>query len=119
MVEQITDHGNVAEARLAIFFEAALYQRAYCVGTFDGSAVQSGSPRTTAAMTSVRSSPSKARLPGEHLVEHTAEGPDVAALVGRLPLRLLRAHVHGSAEMMPALVAMAGDVIVGDAERSA
>ena len=35
---------------------------------------------------------------GEHLVEHAAKRPHVAALVGRAALRLLRAHVGGGAE---------------------
>ena len=43
------------------------------------------------------------RQPREHLVEHDAEGPDVGALVGGLPARLLRAHVPGCAEHQSAL----------------
>ena len=39
-----------------------------------------------------------AALPGQHLVQHAAERPDVGALVDRLPARLLRAHVRGGAE---------------------
>src|SRR5215813_5627387 len=34
----------------------------------------------------------------EHLVEHAAEGKDVAALIGGVSLRLLRRHVAGGAE---------------------
>ncbi len=37
-------------------------------------------------------------LPGEHFVEQTAEGPDIGALIDRLPLCLLRTHVSGSPE---------------------
>ena len=37
-------------------------------------------------------------LPGQHLVEHRAERPDVAAFVDSFAARLFRAHVRGSAE---------------------
>ena len=37
-------------------------------------------------------------LAGEHLEQHDAEGPDVGALVGRPPARLLGAHVGRGAE---------------------
>ena len=39
----------------------------------------------------------------EHLVEHTPEGPDVAALIGRPSFRLLRRHVRRRAENHPGL----------------
>ncbi len=42
--------------------------------------------------------PANARLPGQHLVEHRAERPDVAAFVDGFAARLFRAHVRGSAE---------------------
>ena len=41
---------------------------------------------------------SNVRCAGEHLVQHAPECPDVAALVGRLPPRLLGAHVGRGAE---------------------
>src|SRR5262249_54092488 len=37
-------------------------------------------------------------LSGQHLEEHTAEGPDIAALVSLLAARLLGAHVRGRSE---------------------
>src|SRR6185295_13541405 len=37
-------------------------------------------------------------LAGEHFVHHTAEGPDVRALVDGAPARLLRAHISRGAE---------------------
>ena len=37
-------------------------------------------------------------LPGQHLEQDDAEGPDVGALVDRLPARLLGAHVGRRAE---------------------
>ena len=59
-----------------------------CGGVSAGSADQSGVDFTTAAISSVTSSPSNARRAGEHLVEHGAERPDVGALVDRLSARL-------------------------------
>ena len=43
----------------------------------------------------------KGDAPGQHLVEHAAERPDVGALVDHLPTRLFRAHVGGRAENRP------------------
>ena len=40
----------------------------------------------------------KGASPRQHLVQHAAECPDVAALVGLSSLRLLRRHVRGGAE---------------------
>ena len=59
-----------------------------------GSAAQAGSPRSTAASVSLTSLALERSLTREHLEEHAAERPDVAALVGRPSLRLLRAHVR-------------------------
>ena len=42
-------------------------------------------------------------VPGEHLVEHAPECPDVGPLVDGLAARLLRTHVGGGAEDRPAL----------------
>ena len=53
----------------------------------------------------------------EHLVQHTAERPDVAALVHACP-RLLGTHVGSGAEQHPTPVIIAGDVMVGDAVAS-
>ena len=52
----------------------------------------------------------------QHLVEHTAERPDVRALVDRQSARLLRAHVRGRAEddpCAPPAVASGARVRVG------
>ena len=46
-------------------------------------------------------SPSNGARPGEHLVQHAAEGPDIGPLVDDLAARLLRAHVGGGAEDDP------------------
>ena len=43
----------------------------------------------------------KRALPGEHLVEHAAERPDVAALLGRPSLRLLGAYIRRRPENRP------------------
>ena len=59
---------------------------------------QFGSPFNTVASVSLTSSPSKARLSGEHLVEHAPERPHVAAFVSRPSFRLLRRHVRRRAE---------------------
>ena len=67
-------------------------------GVLAGRAFQSGSARRIAAIVSDTSSPGNARRAREHLVEHAAERPDVAALVHGLPARLLRTHVRGRAE---------------------
>ena len=72
---------------------------------------------STAASVSATSSPSNARLPGEHLVEHAPERPDVAALVDRASLRLLGTHVRRRAEDHAAPVVIAGDVSVGELRR--
>ena len=55
---------------------------------------------------------------GEHLVEHAAERPDVAALVGGPSLRLLGAHVRRGAEDHAHAGIIAGDVIVGELRRA-
>jgi hypothetical protein len=67
-------------------------------GTWAGNAVQSGSPRRIAASCVADVLSFERTLPREHLVEHAPERPDVAPLVGRLPLRLFRCHVCGGAE---------------------
>ena len=66
--------------------------------TFAGNAVQSGSPRSTAASVSEMSSPSNARLSRHHLEEHAPEGPDVTALIRRTTLGLFGAHVRRRAQ---------------------
>ena len=43
-------------------------------------------------------SPDERDPPGQHLVEHAPEGPDVRALVDRQSARLLGTHVGGSAD---------------------
>ena len=48
-----------------------------CSGTSSDNAFQSGSPLSTAASVSERSSPAKAPPTGQHLVQHAAERPDV------------------------------------------
>ncbi len=40
----------------------------------------------------------KQPLPGDHFVEHDAEGPDVGALVHRRSLHLFGRHVTGCAK---------------------
>ena len=45
----------------------------------------------------------KRRPAGERLVQHAAEGPDIGALVQRLPARLFRAHVGRGPEHRPVL----------------
>ena len=74
-----------------------------------GSAAQSGSPRRIAASVSETSSPSNAFLPDQHFEQQTAERPDVAALIDRLALRLLRTHVGGGAENDAGLCARVGE----------
>ena len=77
-----------------------------------GRALQSGSPRRTAASMSETSRP-RTRGAGQHLVEHAAERPDVGAPVDRFAARLLGAHVGGRAEDHAGR-SPAGHVMVGD-----
>ena len=63
-----------------------------------GSADQSGSRSRIFAIVSETVSPGNGDAPGQHLVEHAAERPDVGALVDRLATRLLGAHVGGGAD---------------------
>jgi hypothetical protein len=51
----------------------------------------------------------------QHLVEHTAERPDVRSLVRRSPLRLLGLMYAAVPRIIPIPVIIAGVVIVGDA----
>ena len=73
--------------------------------TSSGSTLQSGSARSTAASVSEASSPSNARLAGEHFVEDAPKRPHVGTLIGTASLRLLRRHVRGGAENDAGLVA--------------
>ena len=61
-----------------------------------------------------RRSPANAGAPGQHLVEHAAERPDVGALVDGLPARLLGAHVRRRAENDARLRSSPAIVIVGE-----
>ena len=97
---------NCATAMSAIRWRRSFTrQRATSVriagGTSSGSAFQSGSLFSTLASVSATSSPSKCACAGQHLVEHTAKRPDVAAFVRRAPLGLLGAHVRRRAENHP------------------
>ena len=76
-----------------------------------------GSARSTAASVSATSSPLNSRRPGQHLVEHRAERPDVAARVDRPAPRLLRAHVGRGAEDDARARSSPGVVIVGTSRR--
>ena len=67
-------------------------------GTCALSFVQSGSARRTAAIVSDIVAHVEDASPGQHLVEHAAERPDVAAPVGRLPSRLFGTHVRRGAQ---------------------
>ena len=58
----------------------------------------SGVSRSCLPITTTLDGPSKARVPGEHLVEHAAERVDVGAPVDRIAGDLLGRHVLGRAE---------------------
>ena len=98
MVEQIADDGDVGEARLAIFFEAAFYQRAHVRRHIRRQRRPVGLAAHHCRNNIGEIFAVEGARAGEHLVEHTTERPDVAALVGRLALRLLRTHVDSRAE---------------------
>ena len=67
-------------------------------GVAAGSADQSGSRSRIFAIESETVSPANVDAPGQHLVEHAAERPDVGALVDRQSARLLGTHVGGRAD---------------------
>ena len=71
------------------------------VGVLGGRALQSGSRWRTAGKRVGPRGSVKRPLSGQHLEQHTAERPDVRALVDRLPASLFGAHVGGRPENAP------------------
>ena len=98
LIEQEPDDGDVAEPRPAIFLEAAFQQRAQVRRDIRGKRRPVGLAAHHRGNDIGEIFAVKGARPGEHFVEHAAERPDVAALVGRLSLRLLGAHVDGRPE---------------------
>ena len=89
--------------RFGSFSRPRCRRRATIGGVVAGSAAQSGS-RSQDRRDRVRHRLAwKRHTAGQHFVQHTAECPDVGALVDRLPSRLLRTHVGRRAEDGPFL----------------
>ena len=97
------DIGHVCQALPAVFSQGPAQQPADAGGRVGRQPIPVRLGATTAAITSVTSSPSNTRDPGEHLEQHATERPDIAPLVGELAARLLGTHVRGGAENEPRL----------------
>ena len=99
----ISSRASAAESRrrLRSFSRQRRSSRRMTGGVSAGSAVQSGSRVRTNAIVSDTSSPLNASAAGQHLEQHGAKRPQIAAPVDRPALRLLRAHVGRGPENHP------------------
>ena len=107
------------EAALRILAQTSSQQISNSRGVDPGNALPLRLAPRTAAIVSETCLAAKRRPPGQHLVEHAAERPDVGALVHGLPLRLLRDSCRRPCRGCTPAGVIAGLVIVGDCDASA